>query len=249
VKKYRAVFISDVHLGTRMSQPSLLLEFLKTFECDNLYLVGDIIDGWSMARSFYWPQQHNDVIQKFLRRARKSTHVTYIPGNHDEFLRSFVDHTFGNVSILRNDTYHGADGRTYLVMHGDEFDAVVNNVKWLSHLGSWAYDVSISFNILVSWFRRKLNLPYWSLSAWLKYKVKQAVNFIGNFEENLSNYARTKGADGVICGHIHHANIRDMNGVTYMNCGDWVESCTALVEHTDGTWEIINWKDLHDSAS
>lgn len=239
--KYRAVFISDIHLGTQMSQADKVLDFIKSFECEELYLVGDIIDGWALSRKLYWPQQHNDVIQKILRKARKNLHVTYIPGNHDEFLRAFTDQNFGNVFILQNDIHIGADGKKYIVMHGDEFDAVINNVKWLSHLGAWAYDLSISFNVLVTKIRGWFGLPYWSLSAWLKYKVKEAVNFIGNYEQNLSEFAKSKGADGVICGHIHHANIRDINGITYMNCGDWVESCTALVEHLDGTWEIIRW--------
>jgi len=243
MKKYKSVFISDVHLGAQMSQATQLLDFLKTFECDHLYIVGDFIDGWAMSRKTYWPQHHNDVIQKILRKARKNNHVTYIPGNHDEFMRAFVDHHFGNISILRNDVYHAVDGRKYIIMHGDEFDTVVNNVKWLSYLGSWAYDVSISFNTIVAKVRNTLGLPYWSLSAWLKYKVKEAVNFIGNYEKNLSDYARVKGADGVICGHIHHANMRYINEILYLNCGDWVESCTALVEHTDGRWEIIYWKE------
>lgn len=241
MKQYKTVFISDVHLGTKMSQADLLLEFMKTFECEKLYLVGDIIDGWSLSRSFYWPQEHNDILQKILRRARKNTHVIYIPGNHDEFLRSFGEHQFGNVALLRNDIHTGVDGKRYLIMHGDEFDAVVNNIKWLSYFGAWAYDLSINFNILVAKIRSWFGLPYWSLSAWLKYKVKEAVNFISNYEQNLSDYAKSKNVDGIICGHIHHANIRKIDNMIYMNCGDWVESCTALVEKMDGTWEIIKW--------
>ena len=247
--KYKTVFISDVHLGTKMSQARLLLDFFKTFECEKLYLVGDIIDGWSLKRSFYWPQEHNDILQKILRRARKNTEVIYIPGNHDEFLRSFGDHQFGNVSLLRNDIHTGIDGYRYIVMHGDEFDAVMNNIKWLSKFGAWAYDVSMIFNVLVTKIRSLFNLPYWSLSAWLKNSVKEAVNFIGNYEQNLSAFAKSKDANGIICGHIHHANIRKIDDVVYMNCGDWVESCTALVEHYDGTWEIINWKNHQNSVS
>jgi UDP-2,3-diacylglucosamine pyrophosphatase LpxH len=249
MKKYKAVFISDLHLGTQMSQASKVLDFLKTFECEHLYIVGDFIDGWALSRKMYWPQHHNDVIQKILRKARKDISVTYIPGNHDEFMRAFVDHSFGNVSILRNDIYNSVDGKKYIVMHGDEFDAVVNNMKWLSHLGSWAYDISISFNVLVAKIRSWFGLPYWSLSAWLKYKVKEAVNFIGNYEQNLSDYAKSKGANGIICGHIHHANIRNIGDVLYMNCGDWVESCTALVERLDGKWEIIRWNDANINSN
>lgn len=242
IKQYRTVFISDVHLGTKMSQAAQLLEFLKTFDCQNLYMVGDIIDGWALQKSFYWPQSHNDVIQKILRRARKGEQVTYIPGNHDEFLRSFGDHDFGNIRLVDSIIHHGADGKRYLVIHGDQFDLVIARFKWLAHVGSWAYDMLIAANVFVSRIRRMLNLPHWSLSAWAKYKVKQAVNFIGDFEENLTSYAKSKSADGIICGHIHHANIRDIDGLTYMNCGDWVESLSALVEHTDGRWEIIRWE-------
>jgi len=241
MQHYRSVFISDVHLGTKMSQADQLLEFLKTFECDDLYLVGDIIDGWAMSKNFYWPQAHNDVIQKLMRRARKNTKVTYLPGNHDEFLRSFDDHDFGNIRLVDTVIHQGLDGKRYLVMHGDQFDAVIKNMKWLAHIGSWMYDLTISLNVIVNKVRHILKLPYWSLSAWAKYKVKQAVNFIGDYEENLSLYAASKNVHGIICGHIHHANIRAIADTTYMNCGDWVESCTALVEHTDGRWEIINW--------
>ena len=224
-----------------MSQAGQLLEFFKTFECDELYLVGDIIDGWAMSKNFYWPQAHNDVIQKLMRRARKNTKVTYLPGNHDEFLRSFDDHDFGNIRLVDTIIHQGLDGKRYLVMHGDQFDAVIKNMKWLAHIGSWMYDFTISLNVVVNKVRNKFRLPYWSLSAWAKYKVKQAVNFIGDYEENLSLYAASKNVQGIICGHIHHANIRAIADITYMNCGDWVESCTALVEHTDGRWELIRW--------
>lgn len=241
-KHYKSVFISDIHLGAKMSQAESLLEFLKTFECDNLFLVGDIIDGWALSKHFYWPQQHNDVIQKILRRARKGENVVYLPGNHDEFLRSFGEHDFGNIKLTDHYVYTGINGKKYLVIHGDQFDAVIKKMKWLAHLGTWAYDAMIRINVMVSYIRKALNLPYWSLSAWAKYKVKKAVNFIGDFETNLTDYARSKEADGIICGHIHHANMRDINGMHYINCGDWVESLTAVVEHTDGTWELIRWK-------
>ena len=247
--KYKSVFISDIHLGAQMSRADKVLDFIKTLECENLYLVGDIVDGWALSRKIYWPQQHSDVIQKILRKARKNINVVYIPGNHDEFLRAFVDNQFGNISILQNDLYVGVDGKKYIVMHGDEFDAVINNVKWLSYLGSWAYDVSIMFNVIVSKIRNWLGLPYWSLSAWLKNKVKEAVNFIGNYEQNLIDFAKSRGADGIICGHIHYANIRKINDIVYMNCGDWVESCTALVEHVDGRWEIVRWNDENTNSN
>ena len=243
MKRYRTVFVSDIHLGTKMSQADQFLEFLKTFECEKLYLVGDIFDGWAMAGNKYWPQEHNDVIQKILRKARKKIDIIYIPGNHDEFMRDYCDTHFGNVSIQLDDIHQGVDGKLYLVTHGDQFDVVVTNMKWLAHIGSWAYDVSIATNVVVNKARKLFKLPYWSLSAYLKYKVKEAVNFIGNYEENLSSYAHSRGLDGIVCGHIHHANIRDINGIRYVNCGDWVESCTAVVEHYDGRMEIVKWKE------
>jgi len=248
MQHYRAIWISDVHLGTTGCQADYLLDFLKHNEADTFYLVGDIIDGWAMSKSFYWPQEHNDVIQKIMRMARKGTLVTYLPGNHDEFLRSFGDHHFGNIILTDTIIHSGLDGKKYLIMHGDQFDVVMKNIKWLAHIGSWAYDILININVVVNKLQNWFKLPHWSLSAWAKYKVKQAVNFIGDFEENLAKFARVKGADGIICGHIHHANIRNIDGLQYMNCGDWVESCTALVEHLDGKWEIIRWNE-QDSAS
>jgi UDP-2,3-diacylglucosamine pyrophosphatase LpxH len=242
MQKYKTVFVSDIHLGTKMCQADQFLNFLKTFECEKLYLVGDIFDGWAMAGNKYWPQEHNDVIQKILRKARKKIDIIYIPGNHDEFMRDYCDTHFGNVSIQLDDIHQGVDGKLYLVTHGDQFDIVIKNAKWLAYVGSWAYDVSIAANVIVNKIRKLLKLPYWSLSAYLKYKVKEAVNFIGNYEENLSSYARSRGLDGIICGHIHHANIRDIDGIRYVNCGDWVESCTAVVEHHDGRMEIVRWK-------
>jgi UDP-2,3-diacylglucosamine pyrophosphatase LpxH len=241
MNQYKSVFISDIHLGTKMSQADKLLDFIKTFECENLFLVGDIVDGWAMSSGFYWPQSHNDVIQKILRKARKGTNVVYVPGNHDEFLRSFCDTQFGNLILVKQYIYTASDGKRYLIMHGDEFDAVVNNMKWLSRLGSWAYDFSIIFNIFVTKVRNIFGLPYWSLSAWLKYKVKKAVNFISDYEENLSKYATANNVDGIVCGHIHHPNLRQIGKITYVNCGDWVETCSAIVEHQDGTFEVIYW--------
>jgi len=241
-KHYKSIFVSDIHLGSRMSQAEAFLDFIKYVECEKLYLVGDIIDGWALHRSFYWPQQHNDVIQKLMRKARKDTEVIYLPGNHDEFLRSFGEHEFGNIKLQDKVIHKGLDGKTYIVMHGDQFDAVVNNIRWLAYLGSWAYDFSMMLNLIVTKIRNIFNLPYWSLSAWAKYKVKEAVNFITDYEDNLAGYAQSKQVDGVICGHIHHPNIRKMNnGIMYMNSGDWVESCSALVENDDGSWEIIKW--------
>ena len=237
--QYRTIAISDIHLGTKMCQAEALLDFLRQHESDHLYLVGDIIDGWALGNRLFWPQTHNDVIQKLLRKARKGTKITYLPGNHDEFLREFGDHDLGNISLVDSCTHHSANGLRYRVMHGDQFDVVIKHARWLAHIGSWAYDALIAINVFVSMIRRRLRLRPWSLSAWAKYKVKSAVNFIGDYEQNLAAYAQSHGIDGIICGHIHHANLRDIGSVRYLNCGDWVESCTALVEHYDGTWEIL----------
>jgi len=239
-KKYRSIFISDVHLGCRHSNAERLLEFLKSTEADRYYLIGDIIDGWLMRKKVYWPQAHNNIIQFFLKQSKKSVQVIYITGNHDEFLREYTGTVLGNIQIVDHYIHIGHDNLRYLVIHGDQFDMVTMNSKWLSMLGGWAYDGMISLNAKLQWLFAKMNIPGFSLSAWAKNSVKQAVQFIGDYESVVSEYAAKKSVHGVICGHIHHANIIDnMNGIKYMNTGDWVESCTAIVEHHDGTFEII----------
>ncbi len=239
--QFRALFISDVHLGTKGCQAEQLITFIRYANADTIYLVGDIIDGWRLKRGWYWPQSHNDVVQKLLRKVRKGTRIVYVPGNHDEFLRDFLDNQFGGIEIVNQLIHEGKDGKRYLVIHGDQFDAVVMHAKWLAFVGDWAYEFALFLNTRINFFRRKLGLTYWSFSAWAKHSVKRAVNFIGAFESVLSNEARRHGADGVICGHIHHATIRDIENIRYMNCGDWVESCTALVETQDGEFRIIDW--------
>ncbi|MCB1491958.1 MAG: UDP-2,3-diacylglucosamine diphosphatase [Rhodobiaceae bacterium] len=242
--RYRTLFLSDFHLGMRAAQADLLLDFLRFHDADTIYLIGDIVDGWRLRRAWYWPQSHNDVVQKLLRKARKGTRVIYIPGNHDEMLRQYCGHSFGAVELKKNDIYELADGRKFLIIHGDEFDVVVRHAKWLALFGDWAYRITIMLNAQVNRVRRHLGFQYWSLSAWLKQKVKNAVNYIGEFESALSSEARRRGADGVICGHIHHPSDMMMDsGVRYVNTGDWVESCTAVVEHHDGRLEIIRWTD------
>lgn len=242
--RYRAIWLSDIHLGTRGCQADMLLDFLKHTESDVLYLVGDIVDGWRLKKSWYWPQAHNDVVQKILRRARKGTSVFLIPGNHDEAFREYVGLQFGGVTILEDTIHTAADGKRYLVIHGDQFDAVVRYAKWLAFVGDTAYTFILWVNTLFNKVRRRLGFPYWSLSAYLKHKTKKAVEFIGDYETALTEEARRRQVDGVICGHIHHAEMRDMDGVLYVNDGDWVESCTALVEHPDGTLEILRWADI-----
>ncbi len=240
---YRTIWISDVHLGTRGCKADYLLDFLKHNESDTLYLVGDMIDGWRLKRTWYWPQQHNDVVQKLLRKARKGTRVVYIPGNHDEFARDYLEHSFGDVVVEQQAVHVTADGKRLLVLHGDAFDGVVKYAKWLAHLGDGAYTFALWLNHWFNIIRRRLGLSYWSLSAYLKHKVKNAVQYIANFEQTMAEEARKQGVDGVVCGHIHHAEMRDLGGTLYCNDGDWVESCTALVEHMDGRLEIVVWLD------
>lgn len=238
---YRSVFISDVHLGTRGCQAEMLLDFIRNLECDSLYLVGDIVDGWKMKSGWHWPQAHNDVVQKILRLARKGVAVTYVPGNHDEVIRDFCGVHFGGVVVARDAIHETADGRRFLVTHGDEFDAVVQHARWLAFLGDWAYRALLASNTLINRVRRRLGFGYWSFSAFAKTRVKKALQFIENFEQAVADEARRRGVDGVICGHIHKAEMRDIDGVAYINDGDWVESCTALVEHADGRLEILEW--------
>ncbi|MDR3465388.1 MAG: UDP-2,3-diacylglucosamine diphosphatase [Xanthobacteraceae bacterium] len=240
-RRFRTLFISDVHLGARGSQTDRLLDFLRYHDAETIYLVGDIIDGWALKSSWYWPQTHNDFVQKMLRKARKGARVIYVPGNHDEFLRSYYGTHAGGVEVVEQFIHEGADGKRYLVIHGDIFDLVVQNARWLAHLGDKAYDFAIQMNRLVNFGRKLFGRPYWSLSQWAKHKVKNAVNYIGAFEQTLANEARRHGTDGVICGHIHTAAMRDEHGIRYMNCGDWVESCTAIAEHDDGRFEILTW--------
>lgn len=239
--KHRAIFISDLHLGTRAAQAPALLEFLRHNEADVIYLVGDIIDFWKVRRGPAWYQSHNDVLQKLLRKARKGTRIVFIPGNHDEALRDYCGQTFGGIEIVRDTIHVRTDGRRYVVMHGDEFDVVVRYARWLAFLGDRSYELALWTNAPLNWLRRHMGLGYWSLSAYLKLRIKSAVSFIGEFEESLSEAARHKGADGVICGHIHHAADRMIGGVHYLNCGDWVESCTAIVETQAGEMRLVRW--------
>ncbi|HET6925230.1 MAG TPA: UDP-2,3-diacylglucosamine diphosphatase [Hyphomicrobiaceae bacterium] len=237
--RVRALFISDVHLGTRTAQAGRLLEFLKAYEADTIYLVGDIIDFWKVRRGPHWAQSHNDVLQKLLRRVRKGTRLIYIPGNHDEGLRDFIGLRFGGIEIHRDIIHTTADGRRYLVLHGDEFDVVVRVAKWLACLGDRGYELALWLNNPLNWVRRHLGLGYWSLSAYLKYRVKSAVAFIGAFEEAVATEANRRDVEGVICGHIHHAADRMLAGAHYLNCGDWVESCTAIVETLEGRLRVV----------
>jgi len=237
----RTVWISDTHLGTSGCNAELLLDFLKSIDCETLYLVGDIVDGWQLRKGWYWPPRHNDVVRCVLKKAKHGTRVVYVPGNHDEAFRGYVGLNLGGIELVHEAVHETADGRTLLILHGDEFDGIMLYAKWLAFLGDGAYTLLLKFNRVLNWIRRKRGLPYWSLSSHLKKKVKNAVQFISSFEEVVAVAAHERGVDGVVCGHIHSAEIRQIGDVTYYNDGDWVESCTALVEHADGSMKIIDW--------
>jgi len=242
VRRVRAIFLSDIHLGTRGCQAEALLDFLRHHESDYLYLVGDIIDFWAMSRSIHWTPSQNTVVQKILRRARKGTQVVFIPGNHDEALREYTGTVFGDIELQREYIHQAADGRRYWLVHGDDFDQVTRHHRWVALLGDVAYNLLVSINSRLSWLRRTLGIAgYWSLAGYAKRKVKSAVSFIYDFEDSVMHEARTRGVDGVICGHIHAVSLREVQGLTYMNCGDWVDSCTAIVEHADGRFAIVDW--------
>ena len=250
--RYRTIFISDVHLGTRACQAEFLIDFLRENDADTYYLVGDIVDFWRIKRGGVWPQVHNDVLQSLLRKVHEGARMVFIPGNHDEGLRDYCGTSFGGIEIVQDAIHETADGKRYLVMHGDEFDVVVRYARWLAFLGDRGYQLTLALNVPLNFVRRRLGLGYWSLSAYLKGRVKSAVNFIGDFENSLSEEAARRRVDGVICGHIHRAASKQIANVHYVNTGDWVESATAFVEHQDGTLEIVHWlermgqKEVHE---
>ena len=247
--RYRAIWLSDIHLGTSGCQAPYLLDFLRHNESDYLYLVGDIIDGWQLKKGWYWPQAHNDVVQKVLRKARKGTQVVYIPGNHDEAARQFCDLAFGEIQV-REEAFHTTlHGKRLWVVHGDLFDGVIQHAKWLAYVGDTAYTLILVLNRWFNRIRIRLGLQYWSLSQYLKHQVKNAVNFISSFERVMTDEARRRGCDGVVCGHIHKAEIREIDGILYCNDGDWVESLTALAETLEGELKIIHWTVMHSPGA
>ncbi len=239
---HRTIFLSDLHLGTRGCQADLLLDFLAKYEAETIYLVGDIFDGWKMKRGWHWPQAHNDVVQAFLDKARQGTRIIFIPGNHDEVMRDYFGTHFGGIEVVPQADFTARDGKRYLVTHGDQFDVIVMNARWLALLGDRAYEFLIWCNPRINRIRRLWSHSYWSLSKWTKQQVKHAVNFIGQYEDVLADCARRGTYDGVICGHIHHANIRRIDDILYVNTGDWVESCTAIVEDEDGSLRLVDWE-------
>jgi UDP-2,3-diacylglucosamine pyrophosphatase LpxH len=239
--KHRSIWISDIHLGTRGSKADLLCDFLKHNDCETLYLVGDIIDGWRMKKRTYWPQAHINVIRRILTRSKRGTNVIYVTGNHDEFLRRYSGMSFGNIHLVDEAIHTTTDGSEFWVVHGDAFDSIVCNQQWLALVGDWAYEMMLRFNVIFNRIRQLLGLDYWSLSAYLKYRVKQAVSFISNYEKTLANECQKRGLQGVVCGHIHHPQVDTIGDIQYANCGDWVESCSALVEDQQGQLQIIHW--------
>jgi UDP-2,3-diacylglucosamine pyrophosphatase LpxH len=242
-RRHRTIFISDTHLGTRGCKAEALADFLAHNDCATLFLVGDIVDGWQLKRRWYWTEAQSQVVAQILRKVDSGTRVIFVPGNHDEFARDYAGRLFGGIEIASEAIHETADGKRLWVLHGDRFDGVIACAKWLAHLGDWAYGMALRGNDLLSRVRRQFGLPYWSLSAWLKHKVKNAVEYISRFEEIVAQEAQKRGADGVVCGHIHHAEIRKIGDVLYLNDGDWVESCSALVEDAHGNMEILRWAD------
>lgn len=239
-QKVRALFLSDIHLGTRACRAEQLLRFLKTYDADRIFLLGDIIDFWSMSRGIHWPSTHSTVVQKILKQARHDVKVFVIPGNHDEILREYVGNSFGNITVMREWVYAAADGRRYLLLHGDEYDQVTTYHRWVSVLGDVSYSVLVHLNRGLSWLRRKLGVRgHWSLADYAKRNVLKAVSFISDYEASIIHNVRRFGLDGAICGHIHTPVIKQIDGLTYMNCGDWVDSCTGIIEHHDGTMELV----------
>lgn len=249
--RYRTVWISDLHLGTPGCKAEFLVDFLKRNDCETLYLVGDIIDGWKLRQTFYWPQEHTNVIRKILTKSKRGTKVYYVTGNHDEFLRKFVEYklTLGNIEVVNERVHETVDGRRLLITHGDRFDVITRYHKWLALAGDSIYEATMNFNFWFNRARRLLGMRYWSLSAYAKQRVKTAVNIVSSFEDSLARECRRRGLDGVICGHIHHAEIRQIQGVSYHNCGDWVESCTALAEDFNGRIEVLHWVKLEELNS
>ncbi|NEX19301.1 UDP-2,3-diacylglucosamine diphosphatase [Thiorhodococcus mannitoliphagus] len=246
--KYRSIFLSDIHLGFRGCQAQFLIDFLQSTQSKQLYLVGDIIDLWAMKNGVYWPEAHNQIVREIFAKARQGTEVIYIPGNHDERFRDHLEARFGDIVVKDEVVHRTADGRRFMVLHGDKFDGVVQHSPWLAELGSHAYDKLLALNVYLSRVRALFGMKYWSLAGYLKHKVKNAVSYIGNYERAVATEAGQRALDGMICGHIHHAEMREIQGVTYCNCGDWVESCTALVEHHDGRLELLRWTDAYPES-
>lgn len=241
VHEYRTIWLSDIHLGYRGCKAEYLLDFLHSTEAETIYLVGDIIDIWSMKRSMYWPQSHNNVIRTILGKAKKGTRIIFIPGNHDIQIRELVENQFGNIEIYEEYIHETFNGKRILVLHGDVYDSIMQVGQLASFIGNFGYDFLMYLNRQIYKFRRMSGFPYWSLASFIKSKVKNAMKHIRKFEEIVARDVVHRNLDGVVCGHIHHPELRELNGILYCNDGDWVESCTAMVENQDGTLELVRW--------
>lgn len=244
VGQYRAIFLSDIHLGSKGAKADYLAHFLKHNDCEKLYLVGDIIDGWRLKKRMFWPQAHTNVIRRILTKSKRGTEVIYVTGNHDDFLRGYSGLDFGNITLCDQAIFETKHEQKLLVVHGDKYDSVIQTQKWLAYLGDWSYETLVVLNRYYNWVRKKFGKEYWSLSSFLKQKVKGAVSFISAYEEAVVKDCRKEGFSGVICGHIHHPEIREIDGIEYYNCGDWVESCTAIVETMDGEMKLLRWVEI-----
>lgn len=241
-KHYKSVFISDLHLGSKSCKSDQLSKFLSSFTCEELYLVGDIIDGWQLSKGkSFFPQEHVNIIRKILTKAKKGTRIYYVIGNHDDFLRQYSDILFsiGNIHVANDFLFTSIIGKKYLVTHGDLYDAVVLYHEWVAKFGDTLYNLLVVINTAYNKIRSKFDLEYWSLSGFLKSKVKGALEFMCAFENLVTKEAKSRNLDGVICGHIHHPLMKYVNDIEYWNDGDWTESCSAIVEHMDGVMEII----------
>ena len=252
-RRYRTVFVSDAHLGTKSCRSDFLADFLEHIDCDKLFLVGDIIDGWRLRKNWYWDANHDRVVRAILQHAKRGTEIVYIPGNHDEMFRAWLPTAqdahqleVAGIAVRRETTHETALGLRLLVLHGDEFDGVMRYAKFLARLGDSAYSAALTVNQWFNAMRRVMGYEYWSLSQWLKRQVKGAVKAIDRFETTLAADAAKRGFDGIVCGHIHHAEMRMVDGVLYCNTGDWVESCTALVEQMDGQLELLEWAAINN---
>ena len=248
--RVRSIFLSDIHLGSRPCKASRLLEFLKQYESEVIFLLGDIVDFWSLRRGVYWPASHNTVVQKLLRLARRGTRVFYIPGNHDEALRDYLDASFGNIRVEKEHVHVAADGKRYALLHGDQYDQVTTCARWVSVLGDASYNLLVDLNVILSWVRRKFGISgHWSLADYAKRNIQGAASFISGFEHAVARHGESLGADGVICGHIHTPAVKRLGGIAYLNCGDWVDSCTAIVENLDGRMELVRQQTPSNAAS
>nr|WP_290427001.1 UDP-2,3-diacylglucosamine diphosphatase [Algoriphagus limi] len=241
---FKTIIVSDVHLGTKGSKAKEIVRFLKQYRCDNLILNGDIIDGWQLKKSGTWKRKHTRFFNRILKMIENhDTQVFYLRGNHDDFLDQILPIQIGKLSI-QTDMIYESNGKKYFITHGDVFDSITTNLRWIAYLGDIGYTFLLWLNRVVNHYRFKRGLPYFSLSQYVKSKVKSAVSYIDQYETELAKMARAKGCDGIICGHIHKAENREIEGIHYLNSGDWVETMSALAEDHEGNWQLIHYNEI-----